>query len=136
MFALSPDPLDEAALLKRIENRSCGACVSFFGRVRSRNRGREVLYIEYEAAEKEARSEFEHIVAELHEKFDVRDVHCVHRIGRVNLGEPAVWVGVTSVHRSPAFAACQYVIDQLKKRLPIWKKEFYADGGAEWLGPP
>lgn len=136
MFALRAEPLDEAALLQHIADPSAGACVSFFGRVRSRNRNREVLYIEYEAAENEARDEFERIVGELRQKFDVRNVHCVHRIGRVHLGEPAVWIGVTSVHRSPAFAACQYVLDELKKRMPIWKKEYYADGGAQWLGSP
>jgi len=133
MFRLSDKPLEEEKLLKEFNDPEAGACVSFIGRVRIKNRDRKVVRLEYEAAEQQTAMEFAKIVAELRTKYDVGDVRCVHRVGTVGVGEIAVWIGVTSVHRSPAFSACQYVIDELKKRLPIWKKEHYADGESEWL---
>ena len=133
MFELSEQPLREDQLAKQLEDEQSGACVIFAGRVRRRNQQREVEFIEYEAAESETQAEFAKILSELREKHDVQGVRCVHRTGTVRVGEVAVWIGVSSVHRSPAFSACQYVINELKKRMPIWKKEHYSDGSAEWL---
>jgi len=136
LFELSKNPLDETQLTKYFEDEQSGAYVIFIGRVRRRNQQREVEFIEYEAAEQEARAEFAKILSELHEKYEVREVRCAHRIGKLHVGEIAVWIGVSSIHRSPAFSACQYIIDEIKKRMPIWKKEHYSDGHAEWLNAP
>jgi len=133
MFRLSPGPIEEDALLKEFQDPEAGACVSFVGRGRNPNEDKPVVRLEYEAAEDQVRREFDTITAELNEKFKVRDVRCVHRTGTVQVGEIAVWVGVSAVHRSPAFSACRYAIDELKKRLPIWKKEHYEDGTSAWL---
>jgi molybdopterin synthase catalytic subunit len=134
MFSLSAQPLEGVDIARDLRPREAGACVTFAGRVRSPNRGRDVLQLEYDAAEEPCRREFARIVEELRQNFGVIDVACAHRTGVVRAGEIAVLIAVTSVHRGAAFGACQYVIDELKKRLPIWKKEHYADGQSEWVG--
>jgi molybdopterin synthase catalytic subunit len=134
MFMLSITPLEGHCLTDKLINPEAGACVFFEGRVRKFSHGREVVMIEYEAAEKPAQNEFRKIVDELKKNHGVFDTCCMHRIGKVRVGETAVWVGVSATHRDAAFAACRYAIDELKKRLPIWKKEHYADGTSEWLG--
>lgn len=134
MLTLSPRPLEGRDLAKGLVNPAAGACVAFVGRVRDRHRGRRVVALEYEAAVAQAKREFRKIVAESRKEFKTCDIRCVHRVGRVAAGRMAVWIGVTAPHRNAAFAACQYVIDELKKRLPIWKKEHYKDGGSAWLG--
>ncbi len=112
---------------------SCGAYASFEGWVRNRNHGREVLRLEYEAYEALAVKEGNRILTETAEKFPAAAVACVHRVGLLEIGEMAVWVGAASPHRDEAFAACRYVIDEIKSRVPIWKREYYADGEAEWV---
>jgi molybdopterin synthase catalytic subunit len=134
MFALSPKPLEGEYYAKQLSNPEAGAFVYFEGRVRNLNRERPVTQIEYEAAADQVEKEFRRIVEELRRQFPILDIHCVHRTGVVRVGEVAIWVGVTAAHRSVAFAACQYAIDELKRRLPIWKKEQYADGTSAWLG--
>lgn len=136
MFRLGTDPIDGAALRRELIQPSGGALVVFEGTVRDHNHGRPVALLEYEGAQVIAGKEFARIVAEVREQFDFMDLLCVHRVGQLQPGETAVWIGVTSVHRSAAFAACQYVINELKKRLPIWKKEHYADGDSGWINSP
>jgi molybdopterin synthase catalytic subunit len=133
MFTLSARPLDGEYYARQLSNPEAGAFVFFEGRVRNMNQDRPVNHIEYEAAVDEAETEFRKIVDELQRQFPIAGIHCVHRTGTVSVGEVAIWVGVTAAHRSVAFAACQYAIDELKRRLPIWKKEHYADGTCEWL---
>ncbi len=111
--------------------RDGAACV-FVGVVRNENGGREVRHLEYEAYEEMALPLMEEIEREARAKWPVSDVRIAHRLGRIEIGEASVVVGAASPHRGEAFAACRYVIDTLKARVPIWKKEFYADGSV-WL---
>lgn len=136
MFRLSTEPLDYALLRREVLEPDGGALVVFEGTVRNHNQGRAVTQLEYEGAEALAAKEFLRLEAEVREQFDFLKVLCVHRVGRLAPGDTAVWIGVTSVHRSAAFAACQFVIHELKKRLPIWKKEYYADGDSGWINAP
>ena len=134
MFRLSPAPLDPDALRRELLDPQAGGDVSFEGRVRSRNEGREVRSLEYEAYGELAEKEGARVLAEARSRFTVLSIAAVHRVGHLRLGELAVWVGVTAEHRGAAFDACRYVIDELKKRVPIWKKEHYATGESAWIG--
>jgi molybdopterin synthase catalytic subunit len=112
-----------------------GALCLFVGVVRNENAGRPVLYLEYEAYEEMALPLMQEIATDARRKWPVTDVRLVHRLGRLEIGDPSVAVAVASPHRAEAFAACRFAIDTLKARVPIWKKEYYADGSA-WLGGP
>ena len=133
MFKISPEPVDPAALQRTLADARAGACVTFEGWVRNHNEGQPVLSLEYEAYAPLAEKEGGRIVAEAREKFALLSVVCVHRVGHLQLGEMAVWVGVTAVHRGAAFDACRYIIDEAKARVPIWKKEHYASGATAWI---
>ena len=130
MVRLTREPIDLAALLAAAPGD--GAVCLFVGVVRNENAGRRVSHLEYEAYEDMARPLMEQIAAEAARRWPVSDVRLVHRLGRLEIGEPSVAVAVASPHRPEAFAACRYVIDTLKAQVPIWKKEFYEDG-AVWL---
>lgn len=134
MFELSREPLEGRNFAGRLADLDAGALVVFEGRVRRRNLEKDVRFIEYEAAEQEATEEFARLVGQLRDRFAISDALCVHRVGQVRVGEVAVWLGVTAVHRGEAFAACQRALDELKRRLPIWKKEHYTDGTSGWIG--
>jgi molybdopterin synthase catalytic subunit len=112
-----------------------GACASFEGWVRNSNDGRAVQGLTYEAYTALAESEGSKILDEACARFAILDAACVHRIGALALGDLAVWVGVSAGHRDAAFAACRWIIDEVKSRVPIWKHEHYADGDADWLHP-
>jgi molybdopterin synthase catalytic subunit len=113
--------------------REAGGFVIFEGRVRRFNEGREVLAIEYEAFEPMALREGEKLLRDALAEHGVLEAVCVHRLGRLELGETAVRVAVAARHRREAFEACSAIIDGLKRDVPIWKKEFYADGESEWI---
>ena len=132
-FRVSHEPIDTAAFRAALTDSHCGAYVQFEGWVRNHNEGRAVLRLEYEIYEPLAVREGERIIDEALAKFGVRRAAAVHRGGPMELGEAAVVVGVSAAHRAEAFDACRYIIDQAKIRLPIWKKEHYADGEAEWV---
>ena len=132
-FAFSRVPLDPQALRAGLVDSSCGGYAAFEGWVRDHNEGHTVTRLEYEAFETLAVREGARIVAEAIEKFGVGHAACVHRIGDLGLGELAVWVGVSAGHRAEAFAACRYIIDEVKHRVPIWKKEHYANGDSGWV---
>ena len=130
------EPIDVASLAGAAP--AAGAVCLFVGVVRDENRGRSVLRLEYEAYEEMALPLMEEIASETARRHPVTDVRLVHRLGRLEIGEASVAVAVSSPHRTEAFAACRFAIDTLKAKVPIWKKEFYADG-SEWLdhpGPP
>ena len=133
MFTISANAIDAAALQRGLADSRAGACVTFEGWVRNRNEEQPVLSLEYEAYAPLAMSEGEKILAEARQKFALLNAVGVHRVGHLQLGELAVWVGVTAEHRSAAFEACRYVIDEAKARLPIWKKEHYASGATAWI---
>ena len=133
VFEISGKPIDLPAFREFLIDRSCGAYVQFDGWVRDHNEGKEVLRLEYEVYRPMAVKEGIRIIAEAREKFGVSNAFAVHRSGLMELSEVAVVVGVSSPHRNEAFDACRYIIDQAKVRLPIWKKEYYASGEAEWV---
>jgi len=133
MFKISATAIDTAGLEIKLANARAGACVTFEGWVRNRNDGQPVLSLEYEAYVSLAEKEGERILAEAREKFVLLDAAGVHRVGHLQIGELAVWVGVTTEHRGAAFDACRYIIDEAKARLPIWKKEHYASGATVWI---
>lgn len=110
-----------------------GACATFFGIVRNHDHGRKVSRLFYEAYETLAENELGRIAQGAKEKFSVAEVRLRHRHGFLEIGEVAVAIAVQSVHRGEAFAACRFVIDSIKDRVPIWKKEFYADGTVLWV---
>jgi molybdopterin synthase catalytic subunit len=112
---------------------AAGGFVTFEGRVRDHNHGRSVHGIEYEAYAEMAVREGEALIAETLQRFDVLAAAAIHRTGHLNVGDVAVWVGVAAAHRGEAFRACEFIMDEIKKRLPIWKKEQYTDGEREWV---
>ena len=130
---LSPDPLDVAALVERITRADCGGVVVFEGRARSPHDGRHVLRLEYEAYEARARAQLQALAREALGRFGLGGVLAVHRVGRVEVGQPAVVVAAAAVHRREAFAAAEDLIDRLKAEVAIWKKEVFGDG-ARWVG--
>ena len=134
-FALSDGPIDGAALERSLRSRATGAVVSFAGWVRDHNDGRAVRALTYQVYAPLAASEGNAIMDEARQRFDVLDARCVHRIGDLMLGDCAVWVGASAAHRDVAFAACRWIIDEIKQRVPIWKNEHYADGESGWLHP-
>lgn len=127
---LTRAPLDLAAL-HAVAPRDGALCL-FVGVVREENAGRRVLWLEYEAYEEMAAALMAQIADEARARWPVSDVRLLHRLGRLEIGEASVAVAVSAPHRAEAFAACRYAIDALKASVPIWKKEFYADGSA-WL---
>jgi molybdopterin synthase catalytic subunit len=135
MFALTDGPIDGAALERSLQTRATGAVVSFSGCVRDHNDGRQVRALTYQAYAPLAASEGNAILQEARQRFAVLDARCVHRVGELALGDCAVWVGASAAHRDVAFAACRWIIDEIKRRVPIWKNEHYADGESGWLHP-
>ena len=134
-FKLSETPFDTATLRAGLLDASVGAYASFEGWVRDHNDGRGVRGLHYEAYATLAEAEGERIIDEACSRFAILDARCVHRVGDLAIGELAVWVGATAAHRDAAFAACRFIIDEVKARVPIWKHERYADGDAGWLHP-
>jgi len=133
MFAITDRPIRAGDHKAELYDLEAGAYVEFEGRVRNHSQGRAVQGLYYEAYHDLAQSEGEAIVQEACEQFPIVDAACVHRLGTLDLGEVAVWIGVVSAHRADAFRACSYCIDEIKARLPIWKRETYADGRSEWV---
>ena len=132
-FDLSSEPLKPEQLRQHLLSKSAGAYLSFEGWVRARNDGRDVQALEYEAYGVLAHTEGQAILEEARTRFRVLGIKCSHRTGKLGLGELAVWVGVVAEHRGDAFEACRYVIDELKARVPIWKKEYYVGGESAWV---
>jgi len=132
-FAFSRTPLDVVAQRRALADPSCGGYAAFEGWVRNHNEGREVTKLEYQAFEALAVKEGARIVADAITRFGVVSAACAHRIGALEIGELAVWVGVSARHRDEAFRACRYIIDEVKHRVPIWKKEFYVNGDSGWV---
>jgi adenylyltransferase/sulfurtransferase len=132
-FSFAKTPIDTAVERLRVTDPACGGYASFEGWVRDHNEGQQVRHLEYEAFELLASKEGERILAEAVARFGVEHAACVHRVGDLQLGEMAVWVGVSARHRQEAFLACRYIIDEVKHRVPIWKKEHYVNGDSGWV---
>jgi molybdopterin synthase catalytic subunit len=125
------EPIDSEATVRKLQQPSDGAVVIFSGVVRDNTRGRRTLYLDYEAYEAMALPQMESLAAEARQRFAVRGASIVHRLGRLEIGETSVLIVVAAAHRGAAFDACRWLIDTLKKTVPIWKKEFFEDG-AVW----
>lgn len=132
-FKLSPTPFNPLELLENLTAPGAGAFNCFDGRVRDSNDGKTVVALEYEAYAPLCENEARKIFREARNAFDIIDIQVAHRIGKLRVGETAVWIGVLAAHRNDSFSACRYVIDELKKRLPIWKKEYYSNGDSGWI---
>ena len=132
-FRFSHEPIDTAVFRDLLTNPESGGYTSFEGWVRNHNEGHQVSRLEYEAFEPLAVKEGERIVAEAIRKFGIERAACVHRVGSLGIGDMAVWVGASARHRDEAFRACRYIIDEVKHRVPIWKKEHYENGDSGWV---
>lgn len=134
MVLVTAEPIDPAAVAAAVSAPECGAVVTFTGWVRDHHHGRVVDHLEYEAYEAMAVEVIEGIVRAARERWPLGAVAVAHRTGRLEVGEAAVVVAVAAAHRAEAFEACRYVIDRVKAEAPIWKREVWADGTAEWVG--
>jgi molybdopterin synthase catalytic subunit len=130
-FALLHSPIDTAAAVREVRADQDGAIVTFDGFVRNESHGRSTLYLDYEAYESMALAKMKEIGEALHQKFSIHRVAILHRLGRLQIGETSVFIAVSAPHRAAAFDACRFAIDTLKRTVPIWKKEYFADG-AVW----
>lgn len=133
MFELTDTDIDVTQLRAEHAHDASGGFVTFEGWVRNHNDGRAVRGLHYESYEALAVSEGNKIIAEALQRFDVRSARCQHRVGPLEIGGIAVWVGAGSDHRDAAFKACRYIIDEVKARVPIWKKELYVEGDTQWI---
>ena len=132
-FRFIESAIDTAAARHELLDRGAGGYVSFEGWVRDHNEGREVTRLEYEAFQSLAVKEGERIMAEAMQRFPIKHAACIHRLGSLDLSDMAVWVGVSAEHRGEAFDACRFIIDEVKHRVPIWKKEHYDNGDSGWV---
>ncbi|HUO34646.1 MAG TPA: molybdenum cofactor biosynthesis protein MoaE [Candidatus Acidoferrum sp.] len=131
LFLLTREPIPTAEIVASVKAAEDGAACVFDGFVRNHSKGRRTLYLEYEAYEAMALAKIREIGAHIRTNFPIRRVAIVHRLGRLEIGETSVLIAVASAHRAAAFDACRYAIDTLKRTVPVWKKEFFADG-AVW----
>ncbi|WP_040625012.1 molybdenum cofactor biosynthesis protein MoaE [Moraxella macacae] len=133
-FALLDKPIDDRQLKTALLNNNCGALATFEGWVRNHNNKRTVTHLTYYGYEKLALNQGKKIIQHAKEKFDIQHAIALHRIGDLNVGDMAVWIGVTAHHRYPAFDACRWLLDSIKSDIPVWKQEFYADSTKSlWL---
>jgi len=127
--------LNGASLLADVASHACGATTLFLGTVRNTHEGRDVTGIEYTAYSAMANAELQRIVAEAAERFGTDRIAVEHRVGTLSLGEASVAIAVAHAHRAPSMDATRYIIEEIKKRVPIWKREHYTDGTREWVDP-
>lgn len=133
LFRLSGEPLSIEDAVEHVRSDDAGAVATFAGTTRARSRGRDVVYLEYEAYEGMAEKVMADLADELKQRHDLCEVAIHHRVGRVDIGETSVVIAVSAPHRAAALAACKEAIDELKVTVPLWKKEVY-EGGEEWIG--
>ena len=127
-FELTTNPIDVGSVARRVVLPECGATVTLDGYAREWTRGRRTLYLVYEAYEPMAQRELKRLGTETHQRFDIAHIGIVHRTGRLEIGETSVVIAVSAPHRRAAFEACEWAIKELKRTVPIWKKEFFEDG--------
>src|ERR1035438_8590400 len=133
---LTREPIDAESLVAAARQGEDGAVVVFDGIVRNNSRGRQTLYLDYEAHDQLAVKQMKALVEEALERFGIRDAFIIHRLGRLQVGDTSVLIVVAAAHRGPAFDACGWLIDTLKKTVPIWKKETFVDGTVWAAGEP
>ncbi len=130
---VTEQPIDPGRMLSGTLSQADGAALLFWGVVRNENDGRAVAQLEYSAYAQMAEREMLRIADEARERFGTGAIHVVHRVGRLEIGEASVAIAVASPHRAEAYEASRYVIEQLKQRVPVWKREGYVDGATEWV---
>ena len=133
MAELVHGPIDVGGLLARAARPDCGAIALFLGTTRDHHAGRRVVRLAYEAYQPMALTALERLENEARQRYQIASCSIIHRLGDVPLAEPSVAVVVAAAHRAPAFDACRWAMDELKRTVPIWKKEFFAEGDAEWV---
>jgi len=134
--SITREQIDAKRVVNGLKRGEDGASLVFEGVVRNQTRGRKTLYLDYEAYEEMALQQLESLAAQALQQFQIRDVAIVHRLGRLQIGETSVLIAVASAHRGPAFEACRWLIDTLKRTVPIWKKEHFEDGAVWADGEP
>ncbi|HEX7334990.1 MAG TPA: molybdenum cofactor biosynthesis protein MoaE [Pyrinomonadaceae bacterium] len=134
-FELTTEPIDVGMVARRVVLPECGATVTLDGYAREWTRGKRTLYLVYEAYDSMALTEMQRLGVEAHQKFDIAHLGIVHRTGRLEIGETSVVIAVSAPHRQAAFQACEWAIKELKRTVPIWKKEVYESGDEEWVMP-
>lgn len=135
-FEITNEPISIESVARRVVPAECGATVTLDGYVRKFTKGRETLYLVYEAYEPMALSEMKKLCSEARNRFEIANVGIVHRVGQLEIGETSVVISVAAPHRRAAFEACEWLIKELKRTVPIWKKEVYADGEMWIEGEP
>ena len=133
MFRVTDKPIDLQELVDRVTDPEAGAIATFIGTTRNNNEGRKVIALDYEAYPEMAEKELTRLGEEARRKWQVCRMAIVHRVGPVQITEPSVMIAVSAAHREAAFAACRFAIEEIKKTVPIWKKEVY-EGGEIWIG--
>jgi molybdopterin synthase catalytic subunit len=133
MFQLTDEPIDLSKLINFVTQPASGAIATFIGTTRDHNQSRKVLALSYEAYPGMAEKELEQIGMEAKGKWNIERMAIVHRTGHVGIGEMSVAIAVSAAHRDDAFAACRFAIEEIKRRVPIWKKELF-EGGEVWIG--
>jgi molybdopterin synthase catalytic subunit len=133
MFRVTREPLDLQELVKCVTDASAGAIATFIGTTRNNNEGRKVIALDYEAYPEMAEKELARIGDEAKQKWKIERMAIAHRIGPVQITEPSVIIAVSAAHRDDAFQACRFAIEEIKKTVPIWKKEVF-QGGEVWIG--
>ena len=133
-FELTVEPIDVGSVARRVVLPECGATVTLDGFAREWTKGRRTKYLVYEAYDGMAISEMQRLGVEAHKRFDIAHIGIVHRTGKLEIGETSVVISVSAPHRKAAFEACEWAIRELKRTVPIWKKEVYEDGET-WVGP-
>ena len=133
MFRVTTDPLSVQQVNDLVKRPTDGAVVTFDGIVRNNFDGRQVRYLEYEAYAAMAEKKLAEIGAEVQQKFAVGEIAMMHRIGRLEIGESSIVIAIAAPHRHAAFEACAYAMDRVKAEVPVWKKEFFADGADHWV---
>ena len=133
MFSLTDQPIQIDELVRFVTEAKSGAIVTFIGTTRDHNEGRRVLALSYEAYAGMAEKELERVGREAKERWNIEKIAIVHRVGRVDIGQASVAIAVSSAHRNDAFEACRFAIEEIKRSVPIWKKELF-EGGELWIG--
>jgi len=133
MFRVTREPIDLQELVKCVTDASAGAIATFIGTTRNNNEGRKVIALDYEAYPEMAEKELARIGEEAKQKWRIERMAITHRIGPVQITEPSVIIAVSAAHRDDAFQACRFAIEEIKKTVPIWKKEVF-EGGEVWIG--
>lgn len=135
MIFITHQPIDSTAILAQVSDEACGASVLFLGTTRRWTGETETAYLEYESYEEMAIAKMQELATIASERWPIKKLALVHRLGKVDVREASVAVAVSCPHRAEAFDACEWLIDELKKQVPIWKKEWYTVQSPQWIHP-